>query len=197
MNAPTLFPLPEADASTPKKERVKGAPRLRLADRAQVRLVPSSLDGLQVIVGVDVSNKGSDLGELPPMVDQIAERCSESPDALLVDGGFVKLVDIERVSGPPHDCKVYAPVPKPRDPKTDPHARRRKDKEHVAEWRQRMGTEPAKEIYKERAATAECVNAIARNRGLRQFAVRGLAAVKAIALLFALAHNVARAIALA
>ena len=37
------------------------------------------------------------------------------------------------------------------------------------EWRQRMGTKKAKKIYKERAATAECVNAQTRNRGLRQF----------------------------
>jgi len=37
-----------------------------------------------------------------------------------------------------------------------------------------MGTEQAKEIYKERAAAAECSNAQARNRGLRQFVVRGL-----------------------
>ena len=37
----------------------------------------------------------------------------------------------------------------------------------------RMGTAEAKGIYKERAATAECVNAIARNRNLQQFRVRG------------------------
>ncbi len=33
------------------------------------------------------------------------------------------------------------------------------DSEEVAEWRKRMGTLEAKEIYKERAATAECVDA--------------------------------------
>ena len=56
-----------------------------------------------------------------------------------------------------------------------------------------MGTEEAKDIYKERAATAECVNAIARNRGLIQFTVRGLKKVKVSLLWFALAHNVMRA----
>jgi hypothetical protein len=59
-----------------------------------------------------------------------------------------------------------------------------------------MGTEQAQEIYKRWAATSECVNAIARNRGLRQFLVRGLAKVKAILLWFALAHNLIRAAAL-
>jgi hypothetical protein len=55
-----------------------------------------------------------------------------------------------------------------------------------------MGTAEAKEIYKQRAATAECVNAQARNRGLIQLLVRGLRKVKAVALWFATAHNLAR-----
>jgi hypothetical protein len=50
----------------------------------------------------------------------------------------------------------------------------------VAAWRERMGTEAAKAIYKERAATAEGINAQARNRGLTRFLVRGLAKVKAV-----------------
>jgi hypothetical protein len=41
-----------------------------------------------------------------------------------------------------------------------------------------------------RAATAECVNAQARNRGLRQFPVRGLAKFRVIALWCAEAHNI-------
>lgn len=59
-----------------------------------------------------------------------------------------------------------------------------------------MGTEAAKAIDQERAATAECVNAMARNRGLQQFRVRGLIKVKAILLWHALAHNLIRAFAL-
>jgi len=63
-------------------------------------------------------------------------------------------------------------------------------------WRQRMGTAEAKEIYKERAATAECVNAIARNRNLRFIRVRGLVKARAIALWYVLAHNLRRVLAL-
>ena len=61
---------------------------------------------------------------------------------------------------------------------------------------ERMGSEEAKAIYKERAATAECVNAQARNRGLIQLRVRGRLKAKAIALWYALAHNVMRAVSL-
>ena len=66
----------------------------------------------------------------------------------------------------------------------------------IAAWRRRMATDRAKVIYKQRAATAECVNALARNRGLYQFPVRGQRKVRAIALLFALAHNFMRTVAL-
>jgi Transposase DDE domain len=59
----------------------------------------------------------------------------------------------------------------------------------VAAWRVRMGTEAGKAISKGRAATVECVNAQARNRGLVRLLVRGLRKVKAIALWFAIAHN--------
>lgn len=71
------------------------------------------------------------------------------------------------------------------------------DSAAVAEWRQRMATDDAKVRYRERAATAECVNALARNRGLRQLSVRGLDKVKGVALLFALAHNLMRMMTLA
>ena len=56
-----------------------------------------------------------------------------------------------------------------------------------------MATAEAKAIYKERASTAECVNAIARNRRLQQFVVRGIRKVRCIGLWYALAHNLMRA----
>jgi hypothetical protein len=59
-----------------------------------------------------------------------------------------------------------------------------------------MATDEAKAIYRERAQTAECVNALARNRGLQRFLVRGLRKAKAVALWYALAHNLIRGFAL-
>ena len=59
-----------------------------------------------------------------------------------------------------------------------------------------MGTEAAKEIYKQRASSSECVNACARNRGLRQLTVRGRLKAKAVALWYAIAHNFRRAVSL-
>lgn len=150
----------------------------------------------QIIVGVAVCTSGSDLGQLAPMVGQIQERLAQAPDAALADGGFAKHEDIDRVSAPEVGCTAYLPVPQPKDPKNDRYAPHPKDSPAVAAWRQRMQTAEAQAIYRERAATAECVNALARNRGLRQFLVRGLAKVKAVALWYAVAHNLLRAVSL-
>jgi hypothetical protein len=152
--------------------------------------------GSQVITGVDVTNSGGDQGQLAPMVEQHQERYEEKPQEMLVDGGFVKKADIDQVSPPQGGTTVYAPVMESKDPNRDPHTPRDDDSPAVAQWRQRMATDEAKAIYRQRAATAECVNALARNRGLQRFLVRGLRKVKAIALWYALAHNLKRGFAL-
>jgi hypothetical protein len=148
----------------------------------------------QVVVGVAVTNAGSDLGQMGTMVEQIEARFGRRAGAMLVDGGFVKLSDIEQVTQ--GGSTVYAPVMQPRDPARDPHVAQPDDAPEVAAWRERMGTPQAKAIYKERAATAECVNAHSRNRGLQQLPVRGLGKALAIMLWHALAQNLMRASAL-
>jgi transposase len=148
----------------------------------------------QVIVGAAVVSVGSDLGQLVPMLAQVSERCGSAPQEWLVDGGYPAHQQLDAVAA---QTTVYAPVPKPKDDTTDPHAPKANDSQAVAAWRERMGTEQAKTIYKQRAATAECVNAQARNRGLTRLQVRGLAKAKNVVLLFALAHNVMRMFALA
>jgi transposase len=153
----------------------------------------SDTDSL-VIVGVDVATVGSDQGQMAPMVAQVTQRCGQAPEAWLVDGGFVGHDQIERAS---QSTVVYGPVPEPKDKTVDAHQAKPNDSEAVAAWRERMGTIEAKTIYKRRAASAECVNAQSRNRGLQQFRVRGLAKVKCVMLLFALAHNLMRMASLA
>ena len=148
----------------------------------------------QVIVGVEVINIGSDQGQLSPMLGQVEQRYDERPAQCRVDGGYTRHDDIEDADG--RGITVYAPVPKPKDPSRDPYLARSDDSVAIAQWRERMGSDAAKEIYKQRAATAECVNAIARGRGLMQFIVRGLNKAKAVALWYALAHNLMRAVAI-
>lgn len=160
----------------------------------------SDCDSL-VIVGVEVSTSGSDMAQLAPMVSQVEQRLGQAPAQWLVDGGFPAHEQLDAVA---HKTEVYAPVPEPRAKKDDQgneidqdkHQPKPEDSPAVAKWRQRMASDQAKQLYKLRAATAECVNAQARNRGLQRMPARGRAKVRCVALLFALAHNLMRTVAL-
>jgi transposase len=143
-----------------------------------------------MIAAVSLDACGSDMGKMAPMVDQLAAEYGCRPGQHLADGGYASLADIQALDA--LGTTAYVPVPQPRDEGRDRHQPRADDRPAIAAWRQRMGRTEARNIYKERAATAECANAQARNRGLRQFPVRGLAKVTAIALWFALAHNMMR-----
>jgi transposase len=157
-----------------------------------VQLATDTRSGL--IAAVDVVARGSDSGQLAAMSDRLAELYGRRPVRHLVDGGYTRLADIERLERA--GCAVIAPPPKPRDPGRDPHLPLPDDPPGVAAWRARMGSDATKALYKLRAATAELANAQARNRGLVRLLVRGAAKVKAVALWYALAHNLARSWAL-
>lgn len=148
----------------------------------------------QIVTGVDVSNQGSDQGQLVPMLKQHKKRYGRMSEEGLVDGGFTGQEGLETATQ--MGVRICAPVAKPKNPNRDPHVPLPTDPPEIAEWRQRMATEQAKEIYKQRAATVECVNAIARNRGLQRFLVRGPNKVRAVLLWFAIAHNLMRRLSL-
>jgi transposase len=200
-----LEQLPKIAAGKKAKEREKARASTTDADARVMKMgdggfrpafnvqLATATDS-QIITGVEVTNSGGDQGQLAPMIEQHQARYGRVPDEALVDGGFVKKEDIEQVEQ--GGTTVYAPVQKSKDPERDAHAPRPDDTPAVAQWRQRMATDEAKVLYRQRAATAECVNALARNRGLQRFLVRGLRKVKAVALWYALAHNLMRAVAL-
>jgi len=143
-----------------------------------------------IIVGVDVVSAGNDSEQLPPMLDQLDQRYGRVPPESLVDGGFAGLQAIEAADA--KGSAVFAPLKEEQrmlDEGKDPYQKRKGDAPGVVRWRVRMGEAASKEIYKLRSQTAEWVNALARNRGLQQFAVRGLVKCRAVAVLYAIAHN--------
>jgi transposase len=150
-----------------------------------------------VIVGVDVTNIGSDQGELPPMLEQVQERTGRTPPEGLVDGGFAALEAIEAAAK--QGCTVYAPLKdehKQLRAGKDPYAAKKGDSKAVAAWRARMGTAAAKAIYRLRCQTAEWVNAMCRNRGFQQMPVRGKVKCRIVATLYAIAHDLLRGVTL-
>jgi transposase len=139
------------------------------------------------IAKVSVDNVGSDMGKMAPMSEALADDYGQRPRQHLADGGFAKLADITALAQA--GVETFVPVPTPRNAERDRYAPLPGDAPEVAAWRERMNTDDAKAIYKERASTVECANAQARNHGLTRFLVRGLEAVTATALWHALAQN--------
>jgi transposase len=143
-----------------------------------------------IVLGVDVTNAGTDSEQMPPMLDQLETRYDTVPGEILVDGGFASLDAIDATEA--RDCKVYAPVKdaeKQKKAGKDPYARKPHDTDHMAAWRERMGQEASRTIYKLRAQTAEWVNALCRNRGFWRMPVRGRAKCRIVATLYAITHN--------
>lgn len=143
----------------------------------------------KVIVAVDVDNVGTDTHAMVPLAEQIEERYQARPEEWLADGGCNSLKNVDEMDR--RDCKLFAPL-KQRRSGRNPEEIRPTDSEAVQQWRQRMTTDEAKRIYKERGATAELVNAQCRAQGLWQFLVRGTNKVKSVALLHAITNNMRR-----
>jgi hypothetical protein len=146
----------------------------------------------RAIVGVEVSHEGSDSAGLSePMREQVEQRSGGKVEQQLLDGGYLRRADIERA----HQQGVQLFVPP--KPARQPRRRGRElepkpgDSPAVLAWKRRMASAEGQEIYRQRAATSETVNADLRGyRGLTPLTVRGLARAKCVALWCALAYNV-------
>lgn len=180
----------------------------------------------QMVVGVEVTTSGSDMAQLAPMVEQVEQRAGRAPEQWLVDGGFPAHEQLDAVAHKT-EVYAPVPKPRPASDKRDKDGAgnggqdtnvsdgqdaakateppvaasefqpKSGDSAAVAKWRERMDSAQAREIYKDRAATAECVNAQMRNHGLQRMPMRGLLRARATALLHAIAHNLRRMMALA
>jgi transposase len=145
----------------------------------------------RAIVGVEVTNEGSDSAGLSEALrEQVERRSGCKVQQHLLDGAYLRNDDIARA----HEQNVELFVPPKGARKPENRGRelqpKLRDTAAVRAWKQRMGSDEGKEIYKQRAATSETVNADLRSyRGLTQFTVRGLHKARCVALWCALAYN--------
>ena len=202
-----LRQLPELQRQKEKREKGKGekarcsttdpdARNMKMGDGGfrPAYNVQFATDGdSRIIVSVDVTNNGSDGGQMAPMHADVSERYGKTPDHYVVDGGFVTKEDITDVEQA--GSKVIAPVTrgdKIEKRGGDPYERRSGDTDEMYGFRQRMKTDEAKVILKTRPSIAEFPNAECRNRGLRQFRVRGLPKVYTSTLWYVITFNFMR-----
>ena len=149
----------------------------------------------RVIVAVEVNNKGTDAGELEPMLDQVEDRYGKTPQRILVDSAYANNDSVDAADR--RGSIVVSTVPKAKkliNNGKDPYARQKKDSDAFAAFRGRMAEAEYQELYKKRPSIAEFPNADCRNRGLVQFRVRGTVKAKAVALWHALAFDFMRMI---
>jgi hypothetical protein len=146
----------------------------------------------RAIVGVQVSKEGSDSAGLSEAMRQEVERRSgKKVRQHLLDGGYLNYEEIDRA----HQQGVALFVP-PKGARLAENRGRElqakpRDSQAVRAWKKRMSGERGQQIYKQRAATSETVNADLRSyRGLTQLTVRGLRKARCVALWCALAYNV-------
>ena len=179
---------PRVSSTDPEARRMK-MPNGGFNPAVNVQLASDTQS--RAIVGVEVTNEGSDsVGLSQPMRRQVEQRTGQRVEQHLVDGGYMRKDDIEQAHSdgvqlfvPPKSARLPANRGRELEPKPG-------DSEATLRWKQRMASEEGKEIYKQRAATSETINADLRTyRGLSQFTVRGLAKIRCATLWCALAYN--------
>jgi len=178
------------------------ARRMRFADgavRAGYNVQLAVTGDHQFITGVQATDRRNDTGLARPMIEETERRTGQRVKRLLADTGYASVEDIEAL-GSRADNPVTVYVPPPADKENiKPEnlvAREKKramEPEVIKDWRRRMATSEAAAVM-ERRKRIERVNAQGKNRGLGIMLVRGLEKVQAVAVLHALAHNLATAL---
>ena len=157
----------------------------RPAFNVQYAVAGSEIGGPRTIVGVQVTNLGSDMGSLTPMAQQIEARTGQVPEVLVADGGHAKHEDIAAARRMGIDVVV------PPGDRAKPIEQMRGADPEVVAWRKRMDEPAAQKLYRARAGLAELANATQKTRqGVTQFAVRGIHKVTCIVLMGAIASNI-------
>ena len=184
---PTSDTSPRASTTDAEARVMKmGDGGFRAAYNVQYATSGSPLGGPRAIVAFQVSNAGSDMGSMTPMVQQIQARTGALPKVLLADGGHAKHEDIVALKRQGVDVLV----PPPDSAKSIAVLRSQNVAPEIVAWRERMEEPEAKELYRARASLCELPNAHQKSHhGLTQFLVRGLEKVTCVVLLHILASN--------
>ena len=149
------------------------------------------------IVAIEPTDRRQDGGLAMATLDQVERRCGTLPERVLADSTAITQDDIEQLSQRAAELRVYSPPsPEREDVKAETKRKRRwkrrREPEAVKEWRQRMDTEAGREVYRRRKLT-EHVHAKLKNRGFARMMLHGVAKVRIVCLLHALAHNLLQA----
>lgn len=190
-----------AELTDAERQDVKKAPRVSATDPDATRMKMSDggfrpaynvqfdtvADGTGAIVGVAVTDRGNDYGEMAPMTAQVEQRTGQRPDEKLVDGGYLQKEDVRQLEKA--GTKVFAPVPKKVAAAGGVREGQRSAEERA--FYARIQSDEGKATYAHRGEVAELTNAQVKTRfGLRSLVLRGLKGALTVALLATLTRDV-------
>lgn len=147
----------------------------------------------EFVVAIQPTDRGNDRGLAPAVVAEMQRRCGRAPARLLADTTAMTEDDIVGFAASHPGMAVFAP-PKACSETASPASRARYERELarqpecLRDWRARMGSDAGKQVYGRRSRT-EHPHARMKNCGFGRMLVRGMAKVRAVCLLHAVAHN--------
>lgn len=151
----------------------------------QLGVAGKKTGGPRAIVGVRVTNVGSDVSSLVPMQDQIVRRLGRAPSAVLADANHFRIDEIKEL-----DRRGILPVVPPPRSRTRKKLGTRQDDARLLQYRKWITSPAARSRYRQRAALAEHANACVKGRfRVDKLLVRGLSKVTCVALLASIAFT--------
>ena len=191
-----------------KEEAKKSAPSVSTSDPEvrQMRMADGATHpawNVQVatatgfVVTIEPTDRRNDSGLAVGLVEQIEQRCGEAPKRLLTDATAMTLDEIASLAERCPDLQIYSPPAKQRDMITPAAERNRRSQlrhepQAVQNWRSRMASDAGKAAYRRRKLT-EHAHGKMKNRGFGRMLVHGIAKVRSVCLLHAIAQNLLHA----
>jgi len=143
----------------------------------------------QIVVAQAVTNQPPDVEHLVPMVERVIDNCGNAPSCVTADAGYFSAVNAAALACGGIDAYIATgrkkhdgAQPTAQEPSTDSPT----VKEMMA-WK--LATPAGRAVYARRKVIVEPAFGQIKNRGFRQFLLRGLAKVRGEWALMTMTHN--------
>lgn len=187
------IPTDKSGAPTPKAQRnfTDGDSRIMKTGDGFVQgyNAQTAVDAkAQIIVAHGVSNQPPDVEHLIPMIDRVVENCGRAPERASADSGYFSESNVVRA-----ECRgvdVYLATGRIKHGASEATATEPSDERSAKErMRAKLATDEGRAVYARRKAIAEPPFGQIKNRGFRQFLLRGLDKVRGEWALICTTHN--------
>ena len=142
----------------------------------------------QIIVSCDLTNQGTDSGQLLPLIDQIKANTEVLPKQVSADAGYASDANLKGLEE--REIDGFVAAGRQKHGTAAPAAGKAKEGSRLAAMAQKIAGQGYDSPYRQRKQTVEPVfGQIKQARGFRQFLLRGLDKVKQEWVLVCTAHN--------